>query len=107
MARDAGKWAGEVIGINEHCFDVTGSRGTHCSGCSTAMKVRQGGAPVRESPVGLGDRFGARGESPRWCDAGGEVSRVGELPEAAGDADLLAVEAGDGDWLGAGLSDGF
>jgi hypothetical protein len=45
------KRAGEVIGVNMHCFEVMGRRGTHRGGCFTAMAVESRGAPVRGRPT--------------------------------------------------------
>jgi hypothetical protein len=74
--------------------------GAHHNGGFTAARVQSGGAPVRYCSAGRGNRQGVRGGARRRCYAGGEVGGAGELPEAAGNAELTAAEAGDGDRLG-------
>jgi hypothetical protein len=46
-----GKRAREVVGVNEHCFEVMWRRGTHHGSCSMMMAVGWRGAPVRGQPT--------------------------------------------------------
>jgi hypothetical protein len=47
-----GKLVGEVVGVEEDCFEVTGRRGTHHGGCSIVMAVGRREALVRGRAIG-------------------------------------------------------
>jgi hypothetical protein len=90
-----GKWVGEVVGINEHCFEVMGRRGTHRSGCSMVLAVGWRGAPARGWPVVVGGRVRGQGGG-RSTDGAREGGGEAGGPDWPGDGKPMEVEEEDG-----------